>query len=68
MYAVKDTVSGLPEIKTETIPGRGGNQRLVRTLGKHKVNELILTGDFMSGKDLKRFGLAVTERTGADYC
>lgn len=48
---------GQPEIKIGIIPGGGGTQRLVRTIGKYKAMRYLLTGDMMSAKDAFDMGL-----------
>lgn len=38
---------GVPEVKLGVIPGGGGTQRLIRSIGKAKAMALLLTGDFL---------------------
>ncbi len=48
---------GLPEIKLGIIPGYGGTQRSARLIGKGRALELILTGNFISGRQAELYGI-----------
>lgn len=56
-YVTEEALLGLPELKLGLIPGFGGTQRLARVVGKGKALELILTSQFISGKEAERIGL-----------
>jgi enoyl-CoA hydratase len=49
---------GLPEIKLGIIPGFGGTQRSPRQFGTGRAYELILSGNFISGKQAAEYGIA----------
>ena len=57
ILASDKAVFGQPEIKLGVIPGAGGTQRLVRSIGKSKAMALILTGRNMSAADAEKAGL-----------
>merc|ERR1711879_776959 len=57
MIASDKAVFGQPEIKPGIIPGAGGTQRLVRSIGKSKAMALILTGRNMSAAEAEKAGL-----------
>ena len=48
---------GLPEIKLGIIPGYGGTQRTPRYIGTGRAYELVLSGNFISGKQASEYGL-----------
>lgn len=58
IIASDKAVFGQPEIKLGIIPGAGGTQRLVRSIGKSKAMDLVLTGRNMSAQDAEKCGLA----------
>ncbi|KAJ5617716.1 ClpP/crotonase-like domain-containing protein [Penicillium hordei] len=64
LYCTSDAMFGLPEIKLGVIPGSGGSQRLTRIVGKSKAMELILTGEYLTGKEAGEWGLAAKVITG----
>lgn len=48
---------GQPEVNLGIIPGYGGTQRLIQTIGKTKAIELMLTGDMIDAAEAYRLGL-----------
>lgn len=48
---------GQPEINVGIMPGAGGTQRLVRTVGKHVASLMLLTGEQLTGERAYALGL-----------
>lgn len=55
--ADESAMFGFPEIKLGIIPGYGGTQRAARRIGTARALELILTGNFLNGKQAEQYGL-----------
>jgi len=58
IVADDSTRLGQPELAVGIMPGAGGTQRLVRTVGKQVASMLLLTGEQLTGERAFQLGLA----------
>jgi len=57
VIAGKKAQIGQPEIRVGIMPGAGGTQRLLRTVGKYRAMKMILTGEFITADEAYSAGL-----------
>ena len=48
---------GQPEIRVGIMPGAGGTQRLLRTVGKYRTMRMVLTGEPVGAREALAMGL-----------
>ena len=57
IVAAESAKFGLPEIKLGIMPGSGGTQRLVRTVGKQNALRLLMTGEAITARRAYELGV-----------
>lgn len=60
VVAAESAKFGLPEVKLGVIPGAGGTQNLIRSVGKAAAMQMLLTGAPVSADDARSMGLVST--------
>lgn len=59
IFASKNAVFGLPEVKLGLIPGFGGTQRLARVVGVSRAKEIMFSGRNIASEEAKNLGIAL---------
>jgi enoyl-CoA hydratase len=59
IYATKNAVFGLPEVKLGLIPGFGGTQRLSRIVGERRAKEIMFSGRNVTSDEALKLGIAL---------
>lgn len=59
IFASKNAVFGLPEVKLGLIPGFGGTQRLVRVVGERRAKEMMFSGRNVTCEEAKNLGIVL---------
>jgi len=56
VIASKRSIFGFPEIKRGIFPGNGGTQRMIRNLGKMRVNRMMYFGEHFTAEQMDKWG------------
>jgi enoyl-CoA hydratase/3-hydroxyacyl-CoA dehydrogenase len=56
VIASKRSEFGFPEIKRGIFPGNGGTQRMIRNLGKMRVNRMMYFGEHLTAEQMNEWG------------
>lgn len=59
IFASKNAVFGLPEVKLGLIPGFGGTQRLMKIVGERRAKEIMFSGRNVTADEAKNLGIAL---------
>jgi enoyl-CoA hydratase len=59
IFATKNAVFGLPEVKLGLIPGFGGTQRLMKIVGERRAKEIMFSGRNVNAEEAKTLGIAL---------
>jgi enoyl-CoA hydratase len=59
IFASKNAVFGLPEVKLGLIPGFGGTQRLARIVGERRAKEMMFSGRNVTCEEAKNLGIVL---------
>jgi len=59
IFASKNAVFGLPEVKLGLIPGFGGTQRLARIVGERRAKEIMFSGRLVTCEEAKTLGIVL---------
>lgn len=59
IFASKNAVFGLPEVKLGLIPGFGGTQRLARIVGERRAKEMMFSGRNVTSEEAKNLGIVL---------
>jgi enoyl-CoA hydratase/carnithine racemase len=57
IVAGEEAKFGQPEIRVGIMPGAGGTQQLVRTIGKYRTMKLVLTGEALTAQEAFSAGM-----------
>lgn len=59
IFASKNAVFGLPEVKLGLIPGFGGTQRLASIVGMRRAKDIMFSGRNITSEEAKSLGIAL---------
>lgn len=59
IFATKNAVFGLPEVKLGLIPGFGGTQRLARVVGERRAREIMFSGRNVLASEAHELGIVL---------